>query len=88
MELTEAVERWRSRDLSVEKIRYLYVEGVIFKMRLGRSVERVAVLVAIGVTGEGGKIVAGIQSGDKESATSWREFWDLKGRGLMAPWCS
>lgn len=57
MELTEAVERWRSRDLSAEKIKYLYVDGVIFKMRLGRSVERVAVLVAIGVTGEGGKIV-------------------------------
>jgi putative transposase len=83
MELTEAVERWRSRDLSAEKMKYLYVDGVIFKMRSGGSVERVPVLVAIGVTGEGGKIVAGIQSGDKESATSWREFFrDLKNRGL------
>ena len=82
-ELTEAVERWRNRDLSAEKIKYLYVDGVIFKMRSGRSVESVPVLVAIGVTEEGGKIVAGIQSGDKESATSWREFFrDLKGRGL------
>lgn len=39
--------------------------------------------MAIGVTTEGTKLVAGLQSGDKESATSWREFFrDLKSRGL------
>ncbi len=83
MELTEAVEKWRNRDLSEEKIKYLYIDGVIFKMRSGGKVERIPVLVAIGVTEEGAKLVAGLQSGDKESATSWREFFrDLKKRGL------
>ncbi|MBI3754472.1 MAG: IS256 family transposase [Deltaproteobacteria bacterium] len=82
-ELTDAVEKWRSRDLSGEKIKYIFVDGVIFKMRLKYSVENVAVLVAIGVTENGAKLVLGLQSGDKESATSWREFFrDLKSRGL------
>jgi len=32
---------------------------------------------------KGNKLVLGLQSGDKESASSWREFFkDLKARGL------
>lgn len=82
-ELTGAIEKWRNRDLSGETIKYLFVDGVIFKMRIERSIENIPVLVAIGVTEDGIKVVLGIQSGDKESATNWREFFrDLKGRGL------
>jgi putative transposase len=82
-ELTAGVEKWRNRDLSQEKIKYIFVDGVIFKMRLKYSVENVPVLVAIGVTEDGTKLVLGLQSGDKESATNWREFFrDLKSRGL------
>jgi len=82
-ELTAGVEKWRNRDLSREQIKYIFVDGVIFKMRLKYSVENVPVLAAIGVTEEGTKLVLGLQSGDKESATSWREFFkDLKSRGL------
>ncbi len=82
-ELTGAVEKWRNRDLSQEKIKYIFVDGVIFKMRLKWSVENIPVLAAIGVTEDGTKLVLGLQSGDKESATNWREFFrDLKSRGL------
>jgi len=82
-ELTEAVEKWRNRDLSGENIKYLFVDGVIFKMRVEGTVENVPVLVTIGVTEDGIKLVLGMQSGDKESATNWREFFrDLKGRGF------
>jgi putative transposase len=82
-ELTEAVEKWRNRDLSGEKIKYLFVDGVIFKMRIEGTIENVPVLVAIGVTEDGIKLVLGMQSGDKESATNWREFFrDLKHRGF------
>jgi putative transposase len=82
-ELTEAVERWRTRDLSEEAIEYMYVDGVIFHMRIGASVEQVSVLVAIGVTQAKQRKVLGLQSGDKESAGNWREFFkDLKARGL------
>jgi len=83
-ELTEAVERWRLRDLSGEKVKYIFVDGVNFRMRMGGSVELVPVLVAIGVTQAGQRLVLGLQSGDKESASSWREFFkDLKSRGLQ-----
>ena len=52
-------------------------------MLFARIVEKVLVLVVIGVTENGQKRVIGIQSGDKESASSWREtFKHLKRRGL------
>jgi putative transposase len=82
-ELVEAVEKWRMRDLSAESIRYLFIDGVNFRMRIQKRVEIVPVLVAIGVTEKGQKLVVGLQTGDKESAAGWREFFrDLKQRGL------
>lgn len=82
-ELAAAVEKWRMRDLSQERIKYLFIDGVNFRMRMGRKIELIPVLVAIGVTEAGHKLVLGLQSGDKESASSWREFFkDLKMRGL------
>jgi putative transposase len=84
-ELAESVEKWRTRDLSSERIKYIFVDGVIFRMRVGGTVENVPVLVAIGVTEKGAKVVLGLQAGDKESAAAWREFFkDLKQRGLDA----
>jgi len=84
-ELTEAVEQWRERDLSEESFKYIYVDGVFFSMRIDGSVERVPVLVAIGVTESGHRVVLGLQAGDKESARIWRQFFkDLKRRGLDA----
>jgi len=82
-ELVDAVERWRNRDLSLEPVKYLFVDGVNFEMRVGNSIEKVPVLVAIGVTEAGHRLVLGLQAGDKESAPIWREFFkDLKRRGL------
>jgi putative transposase len=82
-ELSGAVEKWRARDLSAESITYLFVDGVNFDMRMGRSVEKISVLVVIGVSDQGHKMVLAIQAGDKESASTWREmFKDLKQRGL------
>lgn len=52
-------------------------------MRIDGSVETVSVLVVIGVTEKGEKLVLALQAGDKESASNWRElFSDLKKRGL------
>lgn len=82
-ELMDAVEKWRQRDLSKEPIKYMFLDGVNFDMRIDGSIEKVPVLVAIGVTQAGCKQVLGFQAGDKESAPSWREFFkDLKRRGL------
>ena len=82
-ELVGAIENWRNRDLASMRFKYLFCDGVYFEMRVARTIEKVSVLVVIGVTGNGQKQVIGIQSGDKESASSWREtFKDLKRRGL------
>ena len=82
-ELIDSVEEWRNRDLSDEPIKYVFLDGVNFDMRIGKTVEKVPVLVAIGVTEKNLKRVLGFQSGDKESAPTWREFFkDLKKRGL------
>ena len=82
-ELIDAVEQWRNRDLSQERIKYVFLDGVNFDMRVDGSVEKVPVLVAVGVTKKGHKRVLGFQAGDKESAPTWREFFkDLKKRGL------
>ncbi|MCE1248816.1 MAG: IS256 family transposase, partial [Firmicutes bacterium] len=86
-ELQGAIEQWRCRDLSDISVSYIYVDGVNFDMRVKNrvenSVEKVSVLVAIGMNESGHKMVLGFQSGDKESSTSWREFFrDLKKRGL------
>ena len=82
-ELIQAIENWRNRNLSLMRFKYLFCDGVYFEMRITRSIEKVAVLVVIGVTEDGQKQVIGLQSGDKESASCWRElFRDLKSRGL------
>ena len=52
-------------------------------MRVDGSVETVSVLVVIGVTEKGERLILALQAGDKESASNWRElFLDLKKRGL------
>jgi putative transposase len=82
-QLSEAVEKWRERDLSKDPIKYVFVDGTFFSMRVDGSVEKVPVLLAIGVTADGRRTVLGLQAGDKESASCWRElFRDLKRRGL------
>lgn len=84
-QLADAVEAWRQRDLSKEPIKYMYLDGTLFSMRISGSIEKVPVLVSIGVTEAGHRTVLGLQSGDKESASSWRQmFKDLKRRGLDA----
>jgi len=81
--MKEAVENWRTRDVSSEEIKYLFIDGVNFRMRVGGSVQIVPVLVVIGVRDDNTRCVLCLQSGDKESATAWREvFKDLKSRGL------
>jgi putative transposase len=82
-ELTKAAEAWRTRDLSPEAFKYLFLDGVCFDMRIRKKIQSVPVLVAIGIKESGHKLVLSLQAGDKESASNWREFFkDLKSRGL------
>lgn len=80
--LCKSVEKWRTRPIE-DKIKYLYLDGTNFRMRIDGSIELVNVLVVIGVTDSGHKKVLALQAGDKESSGTWRElFKDLKERGL------
>jgi putative transposase len=82
-ELTQAVEAWRERDLSSEPIKYIYIDGTLFSMRIDGSVEKGPVLVVVGVTEKGHRTVLALQAGNNESAPVWRElFKDIKRRGL------
>jgi len=77
------MEQWRVRWLSGDNYRYIYVDGVNFHIRRGKSVEIEPVLVVLGVREDGVRKVIGLQAGDKESASTWRElFKDLKKRGI------
>ena len=59
------------------------MDAVHFDMRIDGKVLSVPVLAAIAVDTIGDKHVIEIQSGDKESAGNWREFFkELKNRGL------
>ena len=83
--LIDAVEKWKACDLSWKPIKHLFLGGVTFDMHIDGCIEKVPVLVASGVTATGQKLVVGFQTGDKEFAPTWREFFkDLKKRGLDA----
>lgn len=82
-ELLTGIETWRNRPLHDLDIKYMYLDGVNFDMRVDHSIEKIPVLVAIGVTHNNQKVFLAIQQGDKESASTWREvFKDMKQRGL------
>ncbi len=49
------------------------IRGVHFPMRMDGKVENIPVLAAVAVTQTGVKLVLGLQMGDKELASCWRE---------------
>jgi putative transposase len=64
-------------------IQDMFVDGVTFPMRIDGSKEKASSLVAIGVAESDQRKVLGLQAGEEESASSWREFFkNLKTRGL------
>jgi putative transposase len=82
-ELMTGIDAWRCRSLSELPMKYLYIDGVNFHMRVERKIEILPMLVVIGVGLDNRKTFLTIQQGDKESAPTWRQvFKDLKNRGL------
>jgi len=83
-EVTSAIELWRTRSLSDVRIKYMIIDGVNFNMRTAHQIEKVPMLVVIGVTYDNKRLFLNIQQGDKEKASTWREmFRDMKHvRGL------
>ncbi len=79
--LDEELQAWRSRPLG--EFPYLILDARYEKIRHGGSVVSCAVLVAIGVTPEGGRSILGVSVSLSEAEVHWREFLaSLQDRGL------
>jgi len=81
----EDYRRWQTRDLSARHYVYVWADGVYLQTRMEPQAE--CMLVLMGATPEGRKELIGFQTGQRESAQSWKELLvDLKARGLsIAP---
>ncbi len=83
--LDERVTAFRNRTLGHTEFPYVYLDAVYVHVRddaLGQVVSR-AIVVATGVTAQGGREVLGVDVGDSEAETFWTGFLrSLKARGL------
>jgi transposase-like protein len=84
-EWEDEYRRWQARDLSARHYVYVWADGVYLQARMEPQAE--CMLVLMGATPEGRKELIGFQTGQRESAQSWKELLvDLKARGLsIAP---
>ena len=82
-ELDAEVAAFRSRSLAHTGFPYLFLDATYLKARVdGRVVSR-AVVIATGVTADGGREVLGLDVGDSEDGAFWTAFLrSLKARGL------
>lgn len=75
-------EEFRRRPLTKE-YRYLFIDGLVVKIRDGRLAKQYVVLVAIAVDHQGVKEVIGYLKSRRESAAAWRKLLNqLVERGL------
>jgi transposase-like protein len=80
-ELDEEVKAWQSRPLGA--FPYLYLDATYENVRIGKSVQKAALLVAIGVNEEGKRHVLGVSVSLSEAEVHWRTFLQsLCTRGL------
>jgi transposase-like protein len=74
-------EHWKKRDLSELKLVYQWADGIYVKAGLEK--DKAALLVIIGATVTGEKVLLACESGYRESKESWTEVLrNLKARGL------
>jgi len=74
-------EQWKKRNLSEVKVVYQWADGIYVKAGLER--DKAALLVVIGATVTGEKVLLACESGYRESKESWAAVLrDLKARGL------
>jgi putative transposase len=82
--LDEVVTAFRGRRLDHTEFPYVYLDATYLHVRNATSqVVSMAVVVATGITADGGREVLGLDVGDSEDEVFWRAFLtDLKKRGL------
>jgi len=82
--LDEVVTAFRTRRLDHTEFPYVYLDATYVHVRNTTSqVVSMAVVVATGITADGGREVLGLDVGDSEDEVFWRGFLtELKKRGL------
>ncbi len=79
-------ETWSRRDLSKEKIVYLFLDGWYPRVRIGKKRVRVPVLVTLGTCQDGRRVVLDLRIAGEESEASWTEvIHSLIERGVGLP---
>ena len=78
------MEAFRSRPLHHTSFPYVFLDATYLHVRRSGQVTSMAVVVATGVTADGGREVLGLDVGDSEDEVFWRGFLrTLKQRGLF-----
>ena len=76
-------EEWKKRDLSGLKLTYQWADGIYVKAGLEK--DKAALLVIIGATVTGEKVLLACESGYRESKEAWaRVLRQLKARGIKS----
>jgi transposase-like protein len=77
------VSEWQSRPLE-SLYCFLYLDGIVFKVRDNSTIVNKAVYVVIGIAEDGKKDVLGLWIGEAEGAKFWMSVMtDLKNRGVQ-----
>jgi putative transposase len=81
---SEEMDAWRERSLEGRRFKFLFLDGVNFKVRIGDRICRLSFCVVLGVSEEQECYeVLSVTMGDRESADLWGDiFNDLIRRGL------
>ena len=81
-----AFETWRTRDLRTDVMPYVFLDAIYPRVRCAGRVQVLPVLVALGVTPLGDKVMLGLQTSGVETGAAWAEMVsDLAARGLPTP---
>ena len=79
-------DHWNKRDLSKTDIVRLILDGTVVKVRLDRKATSISLLVVLGVTRDGQKVLLAVKNMGGESEAAWRTILDdLTARGLRKP---
>jgi transposase-like protein len=82
-DLDEELETFRSRPLDHIRFPYLFLDATYVKARVDHRIVSQAIVIATGVTEDGGREVVGVMVGDHESEAFWSLcLRSLRERGL------
>lgn len=79
-------EAWQKRDLASDDIVRLILDGTVVRVRVDKRATSLSVLVALGVRGDGQKVLVALRNMGGESEAAWRALLDdLVARGMAVP---